>query len=292
MPYISIVIPTFNSRRFIGPCLESMLDRDYQDIEIIIVDNGSTDGTIKIIEKDYPRVILIKNKENLGACKAKNQGIEISGGKWILTLDCDIILEENFLNKLIRYAEKLNEGIGIIQPKILKNDKKTIYSCGIYLSKLMRFYDIGQGRHNNARFDKVRIIFGSCCAAALYRRRALEEAREATGYFDERFFFLAEDVDLSWRLQKMGWKAIFYPEAVCYHYGNSSFTDRHLRQYLCWRNRRLLLEKCRINKPRLVIISLFYDLPRLAVIFLTNPYFRKKIKNNLLRGLFRPANIS
>ena len=278
MPEISVVVPTFSSEHFIKSCLDSIFAQDYNNFEVIVVDNGSRDNMVSIVKDKFPQVILIENKENLGACKARNQAIEFAKGNWLLTLDCDVVLENNFLAEIAKAIKNLPSDIGMIQPKILKSDRKTIYSCGIYLSKLRRFYDVGKGSPDKGRFDKAGDIFGACSASALYRKQMFEELKDENGYFDERLFFLVEDVDLAWRAQKKGWNAIYYPEAVCYHSGNSSSTDRPRRQYLCWRNRKLMLKKYRINRFKLAIISLFYDYPHLIFLFLTNSYVRNEIK--------------
>lgn len=276
---ISIVIVAYNAKYLIKNCLDSIFTQIYNAFEVIIIDNGSKDDTVGFIKENYTGIKLIENKENLGAARARNQGISIAQGKWILTLDCDIILEKDFLTKIIRFVKETEGSVGIFQPKILNMDKKTIYSCGIYSSRLRRFYDVGKGRFDYGQFNTSKYIFGACSAAALYNRRMLEDIKENTGYFDERFFFLLEDVDLSWRAQRRGWKGLFYPGGVCYHLGNSSQTPKDVRQYLCWRNRDLFLEKCRLNRFELSIISLFYDLPRLAFLFLMNSYVRNAIKN-------------
>jgi len=279
MAEISAIILTYNSIRFIRSCLNSVYTQDYPEFEVIVIDNNSKDGTVGLIKKDYPQVILLENRQNLGASKARNQGIQVANGEWILSLDCDVILEKDFLNKIIRFIEESEGSTGMFQPKILKDDKKTIYSCGIYLSKLMRFYDIGKGRIDNGRFNTSKYIFGACSAAALYKKTMLEDIKEETGYFDERFFFLVEDVDLAWRAQKKGWKTLFCSEVACYHSGDSSSTSKKIRQYLCWRNRKLLLNKYKLNKFNFLSISLFYDLPRLLFLFLNNSYVRNAIKN-------------
>lgn len=292
MSEISIVILTHNSVRFIGACLCSIFTQNYQNFEAIIVDNGSSDGTVEFVKENYPRVVFVDNKENLGACKARNQGIEISKGKWILTLDCDIVLEKDFLNKMIRFAGNAEDSIGIFQPKILKVNRKTIYSCGIVFSNLIRFNDIGKGMADNARLDKVKYVFGACSAAALYKRKMLEEIKEETGYFDERFFFMVEDVDLAWRAQKRGWKALFLPDVVCYHYGNSSSSDKSIRQFLCWRNRRFLTKKCQLSLFNLTIIYLFYDLPRLAFLFIINSCVRNEILSSIRSNKYRTREVN
>lgn len=282
MTRISIVIITFNSLEFINSCLASIFKQDCQDIEIIVVDNDSRDGTADFVRSNYPRVTLIENKRNLGPARARNQGIEIASGDWAITLDCDIVLEKNFFAEITGAIKISAPEVGMIQPKILNSDKKTIFSCGIYLSWLKRFYDIGKGKLDQGQFNKPAYIFGNCSATAVYRRETLEDIREETGYFDERFFFLAEDVDLAWRAQRKCWKALYYPGAISYHKGNSSSFNKLQRQFLCWRNRKLLLKKNKLNVFTLALIALIYDLPRLFSLFLFNPYVYNEIKNKRL----------
>lgn len=279
MPEISLIVLTFNSAKFIRPCLDSVFSQNYREFETIVVDNGSKDDTVEIIKENYPDILLIGNRVNLGAAKARNQGIAASGGRWILALDCDTVLEKDFLDKMMVVARGPagQDSIGGFQPKIMHMDRKRIYSCGIHLSKLKKTYDIGRGRFDRGQFGRPRYVFGACSAAALYKREMLEDINDDTGYFDERFFFLAEDVDLSLRAQRKGWKTLYCPQAVCYHRGASSFPDRRLRQFLCWRNRKLLLEKCRLNRLGLSAICLIYDLPHLLFLLLTNSYVRDRV---------------
>lgn len=283
MPKVSIIVLTFNSSRFIMPCLDAVFSQDYRDFEVILVDNGSEDNSVSIVKGRYPMVRLIENKRNLGACAARNNGIEASSGKWILTLDCDVVLGKGFLSEIIAFAEESEGPIGIFQPKILLSDKNTIYSCGARLSGLRRFYDIGRGNPDKGKFNTKRHVFGACSAAALYRRQMLEEIKEDAGYFDERFFFLVEDVDLAWRAQKAGWKAEFYPAAVCYHHGNSSNFNKQFRQYLCFRNRYYMLIKNQdIKDLRKDIVFLFpYDFPRFIFLLLSNPHILKALREIL-----------
>lgn len=261
---ITIVIPTLNSSKFIGSCLNSIFAQGFRDFETIVIDNGSKDGCVNFIKNNYPPIILIENKQNLGACKARNQGIERAQGKWILSLDCDVVLASNFLSEIHKIAKELPANVGIIQPKILKTDKITIYSCGIYLTWMRRFYDIGSGEPDSVKFGQDRGIFGACCAAALYRKSMLEELKESTGYFDERFFFLVEDVDLSWRAKRKDWKAYFYPHAICYHHGNSSNYLNKERKHLCFRNRFYAIKKNEglIAYSAKIFPLLVYDFPR------------------------------
>ena len=270
----SVVIVTFNGEQFIKSCLDSVFAQGYPDFEVIVVDNGSNDGTVHLIRRDYPRVILVENKENLGACRARNQGIEVGKGGWILTLDCDVVLDKGFLSETANKINYLSDRIGIIQPKIFSADRKTIYSAGISLSYLRRFHDIGKSKRDNKKFGRSKYVYGASAAAAFYKRQMLEELRENTGYFDERFFFMVEDVDLAWRANRKGWKALFYPGAVCYHSGDSAKTDNKLRQYFCFRNRYYSIIKNEgLAKYAAKIIPLFfYDFPRICFLFFTNHY--------------------
>jgi hypothetical protein len=276
MTLISVIIPTFNSVKFIGPCLDSVITQIPIGTQVIVVDNGSIDGTKELIAGSYPSVKVIANEKNLGASRARNQAIDESHGEWVLTLDSDVILEENFFRRLKTALESVESDTGIIQAKILNGDKITVYSAGIFLSGLKRFFDQGRNTEHKEKWDKRAYIFGACCAAAVYRRKMLQQLKEDTGYFDERFFFLVEDVDLSLRAQKKGWKAVYDPKLVCFHKGNSSGFDAEKRQYLCWRNRKLMLEKTRLNPAYKCVLCLLYDFPRLLYLSLTNQYVRRR----------------
>lgn len=275
---ISVIILTLNSIKFIKPCLDSILSQKVDKIEIIVVDNCSKDGTAIFIKENYPQVSLIENRFNLGAAKARNQGIETARGEWILSLDCDVVLDKDFFYNINNALKDLSPRVGSIQPKILEAGKEIIYSAGIFISFLRRFYDIGKGQKDLGQFDKTVYIFGVCSAAALYSKDMLNEIRQGADCFDESFFFLFEDVDLSWRAQNKKYKAIFCPNAVCYHQGNSSETPKKIRQYLCLRNRYYVLLKNDSIK-NCILPFLFYDLPRLLWFLIINPFALKAIKD-------------
>lgn len=274
---ISIVILTFNSINFIEACLVSVFKQIYHYTEVIIVDDASGDGTVDFIKKKYPQVKLMKNNKSAGACFCRNLGIKVSSGDWILTLDCDVVLAEGFFDNLINYIDGLSPDIGAIQPKILKADTEIIDSCGLYLSWGRRFYDIGRGKNATENFNKQQHIFGVSSACAIYRKKMLENIKDENGYFDQRFFFLVEDVDLAWRAQRKRWQTYFLPALLCFHKGNSSNTDFKRRQYLCFRNRWLMIIKneglWRYNLR--ILPLLFYDLPRFCYLLLSNKYLRR-----------------
>lgn len=272
---LSIVILTHNSRLDIEACLASVFRQGLESVEVIVVDNASTDGTREILGQD-PRVRWLANQVNLGASKARNQGIEFSSGEWILTLDSDVVLENGFLARFFFLAETFSSDVGMVQSNMLSADGERVSSHGIYLSVIRRFSDINHGRPRGIMPPRRVFMLGPCSAAAFYRRQMLDEIREETGYFDERFFFLVEDVDLAWRARRAGWKAIFCPDCICFHHGNGSGTDRQLRQYLSFRNRYWMIHKNESLWGRLRVygISWPYEILRLIYLFLFNRYFR------------------
>jgi GT2 family glycosyltransferase len=275
---LSVVILTFNSQKYIQACLDSVFRQGIQALEVVAIDNASSDRTLEIIKERYPWVKLIENPKNLGASKARNQGIEGSSGDWILALDSDVVLEDDFIKKFDSVRREFSDEVGMVQPNVLNADGKTIYSQGIYLSALRRFHDLNRGRSKGGPGLTKRKIIGPCSAAAFYRRSMLKQLKERTGYFDERFFFLVEDVDLAWRAQRAGWKVLFCPQMVCYHTGNSSATDGKFRQYLCFRNRHWMIAKNEDlwGRIRVYALSLPYELVRGISLAIFNKYFRMR----------------
>lgn len=276
---LSIVILTCNSRKYIKACLDSVFIQDVRDAEVFVVDNASTDGTKEWIRESWPQVRLIENQSNLGASKARNQGIERSVGDWVLALDSDGVLENGFIEKFNAAQSWFAEDIGMVQPNVLDSDGKTVYSQGIYLSPLRRFFDLNRGKPGDFVGNGNKKIIGPCSAAAFYRRSMLEALKEKTGYFDERFFFLVEDTDLAWRAKRSGWKVLFDPEMVCFHTGNSAATNPRLRQYLSFRNRHWMIAKNEspLGKIVLFVISGPYELARIIFMALFNKYLWTKV---------------
>ncbi|MFH1800242.1 MAG: glycosyltransferase family 2 protein [Candidatus Omnitrophota bacterium] len=275
---LSIVILTYNSQKHIQACLNSVFRQNTQGVEVVIVDNASFDKTLEMIRGYFPRVKLIENSKNLGASKARNQGIESSSGDWILALDSDVVLGDDFFEKFDLAQKGFSGDVGMVQPNILNMDGKTLYSQGIYLSAFRRFHDLNRGRPKDGVGPKRKKIIGPCSAAAFYRRNMLEKLKERTGYFDERFFFLVEDVDLAWRAQRAGWKVLFYPQVECLHAGNSSGTGEKFRQYLSFRNRHWMIAKNEDfwGRVKTYALSAPYELARGIYLAIFNKYFWMK----------------
>ncbi|MFH1508443.1 MAG: glycosyltransferase family 2 protein [Candidatus Omnitrophota bacterium] len=274
MMAISIIIVTFNSLSNIKLCLSSIDIKRFPNLEVIIVDNGSSDGTVSFIKSNYPEYVLIENTANLGSSRARNQAIRASKGEWILALDSDVILDKEFLNNAYDIISLAPLNVGAVQPKVLNAFNNRIYTLGILLTYLGRFYDLSYNKKDGKKHNVKRSIFGASSTSALYRRKMLDDTKDDSGYFDESFFFLAEDVDLAFRSAARGWRALYDPELICYHSGNSSQTDHLHRKYFCWRNRKKLLSKMQLTIFRLFVMYLFYDIPRDLYLYLANPLVR------------------
>lgn len=223
MDLISVIIINWNNASYLERCINSVLNQTYKNLEIIFIDNASQDGSVDLVKTlFYDQVNIVKNKENLGYSKGANIGIQNTKGKYVLIMNPDIILETNFLSELYYYSEQ-NYNIGGINGKYLKYDFQNnckldvIDSTGIVMHRTKRCLDRGQGEKDTGQYENIETIFGVCGAAAFYRREALENIKIADEYFDEDFFAYKEDIDLSWRLNLVGYKCIYLPSAICYH---------------------------------------------------------------------------
>lgn len=224
MDLISLVIINYNNKSYLKRCLTSIYNQTYKNLEIIFIDNESKDGSFEFMKEEYSNknILLIRNENNNGYAGAANQGIKLSNGKYVMILNPDIIMEYDFIEKMYKFIDK-DESIGALSGKLLKydfeNDKKLNYidSAGIIMFKSTRCIDRGQNEEDLGQYDKIEQVFGVCGAAPLYRKSALEEIKVFDEYFDEDFFAYKEDIDLSWRLNLIGYKNIYYPLAVAYH---------------------------------------------------------------------------
>jgi GT2 family glycosyltransferase len=223
---VSVTIVTYNSGRFIKRCLESVLAQRYAHTEIVVIDNASTDGTVDILEQFEDRCQIIYNDENIGFAAAQNQAIRLSNGDWILTLNPDVLLLPNFIQALVD-AGQFDPRIGSVCGKLLTilasfdlPDKPLVDSTGIYFTPTLRHLDRGSQEIDNGHYLQHEYVFGATAAAALYRRRMIEDIAIGDEFFDPDFFVYREDADVAWRAQLLGWRCIYTPHARGYHVRN------------------------------------------------------------------------
>jgi len=238
MPQFSIIILTWNSEEFIKNCLKSIFStKGSIDLELIVVDNASEDGTVEIIKEFGPEVRLIFNRKNLGYAKGNNQGIEIAQGEYILFLNPDVVLKENTLKLMLDFMDEhsefgsTGEEIAGLGPQLLNIDGSIQPSCREFPGFSILFWEItglsylfpksrifGRWRMGYFDFQSLKEVdqpMGSCL---LLRRKVLEKV----GVFDERFPIFFNDVDLCYKIKKNGEKLYFFPEAKAFHHKGGS----------------------------------------------------------------------
>jgi GT2 family glycosyltransferase len=223
---VSVTIVTYNSGRFIKRCLDSVLDQKYPNLEVVVIDNASTDGTVDILEPFAERCRIYYNDENLGFAAAQNQAIALSQGEWVLTLNPDVLLLPNFVQALVD-AGQIDPKVGTVCGKLLTilstfdlPDKQMVDSTGIYFTPMLRHLDRGSQEVDNGHYLNFEYVFGATAAAALYRRQMIEDVKILNEFFDPDFFVYREDADVAWRAQLMGWRCIYTPHSRGYHVRN------------------------------------------------------------------------
>lgn len=220
---VSVTLVTYNSGRFIKRCLETVLSCTYPKKEVIVIDNASTDGTIGILEQFTDRCKIVFNDENIGFAAAQNQAIRMSRGEFILALNPDVLLMPGFILGLVEAARR-DPQAGTVCGKLLAinahfeiPDVPLVDSTGIYFTPTLRHLDRGSQQVDNGHYRDLEYVFGATAAAALYRRRMIDDVMIDGEFFDEDFFVYREDADVAWRAQLMGWKCLYTPHALGYH---------------------------------------------------------------------------
>lgn len=214
MVKVSVNIVTFNSAGDIEECLRSIRRQSLQDYRIRILDNASTDDTLSRARPFEAEVIV--SSANTGFSGGHNRLIRGFDSEYVLVLNPDSSLRPDFLASIVRALDARPDA-GSASGKLLRMDNTTIDSTGMIMLRSQRHLDRGAGDPDIGQFDKPEDIFGPSGAAALYRRKALEDAAINGEYFDEDFFAYREDADLAWRLRLLGWTSIYVPGAVAQH---------------------------------------------------------------------------
>jgi GT2 family glycosyltransferase len=215
---ITIIIPNINGKEHLETCFSSIAAQKYNNYKLILVDNNSTDGSVELVQTNYPQAEIIRFDYNSGFAKAVNAGIKIAMSKYnsqyILLLNNDIELGNNFLQTAADTFDKIPQ-TDIIAVKMMNFfNRDIIDDTGNFITKKGgTSYARGNGEKDEGQYDKAEFIFGACAGAAFYRKGVFEKA----GYFDEDFFAYLEDIDLSFRAQLAGLKCYYQPDAVCYH---------------------------------------------------------------------------
>jgi GT2 family glycosyltransferase len=220
---ICVAIVTYNSSRYIRRCLQTVLRQDGVPTEVVVVDNASTDGTREILREFGGQIRTIHSVRNLGFAEAQNRAIRSSTAEWVLTLNPDVLLLPGFIRTLLD-AGQSDAGAGTVCGKLLSigpgfhplQDPR-IDSAGMFFTPAMRHFDRGWHQPDPSCFENMEYVFGASAAAALFRRRMIDDVAVEGSFFDPDFFVYREDADVAWRAQLLGWRSIYTPAAVAYH---------------------------------------------------------------------------
>jgi GT2 family glycosyltransferase len=281
---VAVVVVSWNSAGFLQGCLDSVLGLEPAPAEILVVDNGSVDGSAALVRRRFPRIRMLELAENIGFCGANNLGIRRTTSPFVLVLNPDTTLEPDFLERLLPAFD--DPAVGMAAGKLFRFDRNILDSCGQLLARSRQPIDRGYGRPDSGEWDKDGEVFGVCGAAALYRRAMLESiADPGDCYFDESFFAFYEDLDLAWRARRLGWRAVYRHRAVGYHARGGSAEGGRNRRFAAMLGRRQeirfhivknrYLTILRNDTPRGYVANLPFilcrDIATLALILLRSP---------------------
>ena len=251
---VSVTIVTWNSAQHLNECFAALERQDHHDLEVIIVDNASDDGTCALLQQVEMKWRVMYNDKNVGFAAGQNQAIRAARGEYVLCLNPDVVLGPDFVSQLVAAAQshpeagslcgKLlrwgtasslpepaekqaprfardnkDEGRQRVAPNRTPDPRQTdiIDSTGIYFTRNMRHLDRGAEEVDRGQYERMQYVFGCTGAAAFFRRSFIEDVSVEGEFFDEEFFAFREDGDLAWRAQLMGWKCLYVPTAVAWH---------------------------------------------------------------------------
>ena len=277
-PLVSIIIPHQAGVEILLSCLEALeRDTSHPHTEIILVDNGSTDGSVEAALERFPKLRVVRLPVNQGYAGGCNRGIELARGSYVLLLNDDAELEPGCLGALVRAAEG-DPSLGAAQPKIRSLRERSRFEYSGAAGGLMDVYGypfsrgrlMGHVEIDRGQYDDPAEVFWASGVCMLIRSSALEEV----GALDEAFFAYMEEIDLCWRLQLHAYRVVCVPEAIAYHIGAYSLDRRVLkRMYLNHRNSVIMLVKNYSGRslPRILPVKLFLELFIMGAALFRNP---------------------
>ncbi|MBQ6415388.1 MAG: glycosyltransferase family 2 protein [Butyrivibrio sp.] len=224
MEKVSVIIPNYNGKKFLTDCLESLKKQTFRDFRVLIVDNGSTDGSQDFIKNNYPRVTLVALPENTGFANAVNIGIKSCESEYVFLLNDDTVCSEDVLERLVATMDRKKK-IFSAQAKLLQfKEPHLIDDAGDLYCALGWAFSPGRDK-DNKYFSSIEPVTSACAGAAIYRRELFDEV----GLFDPAHFCYLEDVDLGYRARLKGYINVCEPRAIVYHAGSGTSGSRYNR---------------------------------------------------------------
>ena len=222
MTETAVIIPNYNGEQYLRECLDALAGQTSKDFSVLIVDNGSTDGSLSLLQNEYPQVSVLALPENTGFCHAINEGTRQTEAPFVVYLNNDTVVFPDFIEELTAAIKRHPKAFAVGAKMLQYRDHEKIDSAGVLYSAMGWAYDRGKDR-DASLYEKEEEVFAVCAGAAIYRRKYLLR----TGLLDEAHFAYLEDLDLCYRARIMGFENWYAPMAKVYHVGSAASGSRH-----------------------------------------------------------------
>ena len=270
MKKVTVIIPNYNGMKFIKECLESILNQDVgtPDYQVLVVDNGSQDGSLELIQSQFPQVMTIALTSNTGFCHAVNVGIRATDTPYVLLLNNDTKAGACFIKALYEAIEAKPSAFSVSGKMLMWDNPQRIDDAGDRYCVLGWAYARGKGKPT-ADFQKASEIFSACGGAVIYRKSILDQI----GLFDEAHFAYLEDLDIGYRAKLYGYKNYYEPSAEVIHYGSATSGS----QYNTWKTSLAAANSIYVIAKNMPLLQILWNLPFLVLgFFLKFLFFCKK----------------
>lgn len=282
----TVVIPNWNGKGYLKDCLDSLLTQENAEPDLIVVDNGSTDGSVSFLEEHYPRVHLIKFQENQGFCAAVNAGIRAARTEYVILLNNDTKADSRFVSSLEESIGQSEKIFSVSAKLVSMQNPEIVDDAGDYYCALGWAFAEGKGRKDSPAYSRKKKIFASCAGAAIYRKKIFDEI----GLFDENHFAYLEDIDVGYRARIYGYLNVYEPKALVYHAGSATSGSKYNEFKINFSSRNSVY----IVRKNMPLLQRIVNLPFLMAGFLIKTlFFAKKGYGRIyVKGLFRGIALS
>ncbi|MGN0482383.1 MAG: glycosyltransferase family 2 protein [Lachnospiraceae bacterium] len=280
----TVIIPNYNGKKYLAPCLNSLKRQDISDFFVIVVDNGSTDGSVEFLKKEFEWVQVIALKQNKGFPAAVNIGIQAAVTHYVILLNNDTEAEPSFVRELIAGMERHPDAFSGSAKMLCYDDHQVLDDAGNLYSALGWAFAIGKGK-SQEKYIEEKKVFSACAGAAIYRRKLFKKI----GYFDETHFAYLEDIDVGYRAKINGYSNYFFPNARVYHVGSATTGSR----YNVWKSTLSARNSVYVAYKNMPFFQLLLNMPFLLLGFGIKELFfiRKRLGSAYAKGLVQGVRL-